>query len=159
MTIKKTTLLFLVVFYSVFLSACSAIKEKPVEKSTIAEKDTKFSPLTDLEIKLVKANILNEAGARYLYSELKMVNKTVYPTKIFMEGWMLDNRYKRRPLFVEISAKKEKRRIEIDIPMRSTVNIFYLAEGNPTFILGKHSLAVLEFKDQGGVKMNLTIPR
>jgi hypothetical protein len=72
---------------------------------------------------------------------------------------MLDNAYKRYPLFVELNEKKIKRIVEIDIPVNSTVNIVYLAEGDPTFTLGKHTVGVLELKDQGGVKMNLTISR
>lgn len=166
MIIKKTSWLFWGVFYLTVLSACSSLSKTPVsinnEHAKSAEQPvlsvTRFSPLTALSIKLVTSRILEETGSRYLYSELMVENSTNYPAKIFIEGWLLDSDYKRYPLFVEINEKKGKRIVVVEIPSQSSVDISYLAEGDPTFALGKRSIAMLELKDQGGVTMNLTVP-
>jgi len=169
MRVKKTGWLLEVVFYAIVLSSCSTSKTNHSSEQSALQTESEdkvnasnlariFSPLTNLSVKLITAGILDDKGSRYLHSELKIENTTYYPTKIFIQGWMLDNHYKRYPLFVEIGVKKGKRIVEVEIPSRSSVKVSYLAEGNPNFTLGKRSVAMLALKDQDGITVNLTIP-
>jgi hypothetical protein len=163
MRVKKTGWLLGIVFYVIALGSCSTSKTTPSSVSSVGDASHSdlaaiFSPLTNLSVNITTAGILDDKGSRYLYSELKIENTTSYPTKVFIQGWMLDSHYKRYPLFVEISDKKSKKIVAVEIPSQSSVNVSYLAEGDPSFTLGKRSIAMLALKDQDGITVNLTIP-
>ena len=118
----------------------------------------KYTPLTDLDVRLVSSRVFHEKDHRYLSSELEIANATDHPAKILIKGWMLDQQYNRHSLFVEGVNNTSQKTVEVEIPSHTSMSISYLAEGAPNFTLGKRTIGILELSSAGGLKMNLTLP-